>query len=415
MTNDRVRRLELDNLEPVTDGPVNTPDAPPPLVEPELLDAPRDLVYSEAPQNFRDMSLSDLRSSLDADALCKRDEVAKVDAIAADVTPEGEFRILFHPAGEDKARHYRPTATALGQFSERGNMPAGVTHSLMQLGNNDLAAEAINRGLTKVWEGNGEKTFLIRRRENGDASVRAVLSDKYAPLDTDLVVGIMDDLLSEEGTASQVERLHWDGDNFRAQVTFPSSDFSVANDSDYRLGFNLTNNEVGGGAVTFHAMVWRLVCVNGLMAWDSVGGFRQVHRGLVDQHDLKRDIARCVEACLPQSQALAEKLIAAQQTPIPNIGQVIAQLSIDNKLGKPVAAQWMQGYDQEALAARVSGGTAFGIVNGLTRSARSVGAVQASALERTAGRMLSNTNWARTSERAAELDPEQVFAYVGVA
>ena len=116
----------------------------------------------------------------------------------------------------------------------------------------------------------------------GDQSVaRAFLSDRYRPLDNyDLAHAIMPMLTSngmEVKSASLTEtRLYIQAVDMKLQAKIKPSVHQREVDDTVYAGIVISNSEVGSGSLSIEAMLYRLVCTNGLIAGDR---FRRAHLG----------------------------------------------------------------------------------------------------------------------------------------
>jgi hypothetical protein len=107
-----------------------------------------------------------------------------------------------------------------------------------------------------------------------------------------------------------------------------------------------------------------------------------------------------------------------------NVEQTIAQLSRDNKMTMMQGKLWHKGYLESLheVAGHQHEKTAFGIVNGLTRSAQEYTGSTREAMETLASSILSpaidsdlqaiSKRWGLISERAKALDEDTVRNYV---
>lgn len=133
------------------------------------------------------------------------------------------------------------------------------------------------------------------RKENTDTPlVRAVLSPQYNIADNSLALqalldslhGAKDNFLVRKGGFSHnLEGMKLDLE-FQAPlpVEFPKTD-------PHKLGFSMSNNEVGAGCLDAHMKLYRLVCTNGMMGWVALGGVHKRHLG---SHIMTTDIEEMV-------------------------------------------------------------------------------------------------------------------------
>ncbi len=282
--------------------------------------------------------------------------------------------------------------------------------------------EAVNRQLGAVLRKEPGKEALVRAKSNnGTSFVRAVLSDRYVPLDSDLVVGALDDIFGEQSVEARIGFLSWDGDSLRTVVVFPETFREGAGDGLYMAAV-IRNNEVGGGSVEVSPGLLRDVCTNTVIyGWQAgVEAVRQRHIGRIDGQRLRADIAAALTESLKFSDVLADRLEEARRVEVPDVAQVIAFLSRKNRLPRNAAAAWMAGYREESVASEGTANTAFGVVQGLARAARAQRSDARHQTERLAGELLGTARqdlgheWERNVTRARDLEREEVVQYIGV-
>ena len=103
------------------------------------------------------------------------------------------------------------------------------------------------------------RPWLLRCQGEG---VRAVLSDRYAPLDNAELLGILIPLL--EGRF-EVRSIALTPESLHLRLVDPRLCREVLPNDRLMVGVHVANSEVGKRAVTVDALVWRLVCLNGLV------------------------------------------------------------------------------------------------------------------------------------------------------
>ena len=98
----------------------------------------------------------------------------------------------------------------------------------------------------------------------------------------------------------------------------------------------------------------------------------QRHMGNIDKQELREEVRRAIVVALSQGNDLLTLLGHSKRVQVKNPEQVIAQLSRDNKMTIAQGKLWHKGYLQSLQEAngQAHDRTAFGIVNGLTRSAQ---------------------------------------------
>lgn len=150
-------------------------------------------------------------------------------------------------------------------------------------------------------------------------------------------------------------------------------------------GVHIANSEVGKRAVTVDALVYRVVCTNGLIR--KVGGESLLHQRHISlsRPEFRLTVQQAVKEAFVQSAAYLERLAASVAHPIPNVERTIHKIALDWGLTRAT---------EEAVKAAIllerpgQHETLYGLINGLTSVARSMAPDERYALETQAGRLL---------------------------
>ncbi len=120
----------------------------------------------------------------------------------------------------------------------------------------------------------------FKLRVVGDNVVRAVLSPSFTPIDDYELV----DLITPFVQANDVEIISYHTSELMTSIrgVFKRTDKTrdeLQKGDVVQKGIVVNNSEVGYMAVQFRALLYRLVCTNGLIAPKEMGGFHFRHRG----------------------------------------------------------------------------------------------------------------------------------------
>ena len=223
------------------------------------------------------------------------------------------------------------------------------------------------------------RPWLLRGQGEG---VRAVLSDRYAPLDNADLLGTLVPLLEGRfevrGIALTSESLH-------LRLVDPRLAREVLPDDRLLAGVHVANSEVGRRSVTVDALVWRLVCLNGLVM--LVKG-----RSLLRQRHISWDRPRFADAlrvavsdAAMAGAGLIDRLQAATREPVPDVEGVVRAIARQASLTQAVQEKVLSALratpppQQERV---------YGLVQALTFTAQSLPPDDRYDLEVTAGRLL---------------------------
>ncbi len=240
--------------------------------------------------------------------------------------------------------------------------------------------------------GSRPDAWLLRMK--GDA-LRGVLSSRYARLDHDLLLDCLTPLIPQ-GFAVDWFSLNDGGLHLR--LVDPRKPQSVLAGDDLLCGIHLANSEVGRRAVTVDALVYRLVCQNGLIR--LVKGKSLLYRRHVhfSAPRFKEALEDAVLVALTEAGRFLEQIRTATRTPVPNVQAVLAQLGRQEALSK----SFLEAAER-SLRSEPSGQqeTVWGLANGLTQAGQALSADDRYAVEALAGRLIEHGP-PKVSVRSAE-------------
>ena len=277
------------------------------------------------------------------------------------------------------------------------------------------------------WKDNGKepRDFRIRIRHDDDGNdiIRAIVSEKYGVIDNHEAIEMIGDALPslKDALASHIFN---NGDDMYGNVLVPDNMKSEP-DSDYGIGIAFRNSEIRNATFRVSPFLFRAICLNG-MIWgrsNSEITVNQKHMGKIDLDSLKKEVRHAVAVALTQGNDMLTLMNHAKQVKVENPLAVIAQLSRDNKMTTEQGRMWHKGYLDTLTEAsgHQSENTAFGIVNGLTRSAQNYKVATREQMETTASIVLSpaidadlqaiSKRWGRISDNASALAENTVLQY----
>ena len=281
------------------------------------------------------------------------------------------------------------------------------------------------------WNNKGKdaREFRVRTRhdDDGNTVARAVVSERYGVIDNAQAMEILINALPSSSDLKDILASHVfnDGDDMFGNLLLPDMMKSEP-DSDYGVGIAFRNSEIRNATFKVSPFLFRAICLNG-MIWgrqNSEIKVNQRHMGKIDLNELQTQVTRAVAVALTQGNDLLTLLGHSKQVEVKNVEQTIAQLSRDNKLTIMQGKLWHKGYldSLHETAGHQHDKTAFGIVNGLTRSAQEYTGSTREQMETLASSILSpaidsdlqaiSKRWGLISERAKALDEDTVRNYV---
>lgn len=157
---------------------------------------------------------------------------------------------------------------AFSQLCTKLGAPAHYIRSLppkLQIAN-------INWGLVQ------EKSPALLRLAGNE--VRAILSDRYAAADDELLLNMVGETLDRSGyRRNALVRATGVGPHTLLRITLPSDGVPVKVGDVFESGIDVANSELGLRSVQVTPVTFRLVCTNGLRAWKSEAAMRMRHVG----------------------------------------------------------------------------------------------------------------------------------------
>ena len=213
-------------------------------------------------------------------------------------------------------------------------------------------------------------------------SVRAVLSDRYAPLDNADLVGTLVPLLEDR---FEVRGLSISPESLHLRLVDPRLCREVLPNDRLMVGVHVANSEVGKRAVTVDALVWRLVCLNGMVR--LVQG-----KSLLRQRHISWDRPRFADAlrvavseAVTAGAGLIDRLQASTREPVPDVEGVVRAIARQASLTRSVQERVLQALSATAPPQQ---DRVYGLVQALTFTAQSLSPDDRYDLEVVAGRLL---------------------------
>lgn len=223
---------------------------------------------------------------------------------------------------------------------------------------------------------------LLRLR--GD-QIAAVVSDRYAPLDLEELLGTVRDVLVRQAAISDVEvRSFATGVTDVFRMVFPATQTPVKVGDISALGIDISSSSFARSALHVRGLVWRLKCTNGLRVGESTGAFSFRHVG--DSRRLRDGITEAIPSALVQARGLMQRWQVAVGTMVTDVAAQIehlTQLTVAEK--KKVEEKLVLEVGSSKLPERVS---AYEFLNAITASAHEAVPARRLDIESTAGSLL---------------------------
>jgi len=197
-------------------------------------------------------SLSALANELERQMETKRDYIADTSALT--MLPNTKLEMRNGDMGQDLGL----TDYAHGQVASRVKIPK-VYYDRMRENAPALLADNVNHWFHK----NPEKRMV----RTLDDTARAFLSDRYRPIDNyDLLDAVLPRILE---LGCDVQSCELTQTRMYLKVTTPRLTADVKKGDVVQAGLVLSNSEIGAGSVRVEPLMFRLVCLNGMIINDA--------------------------------------------------------------------------------------------------------------------------------------------------
>ena len=225
-------------------------------------------------------------------------------------------------------------------------------------------------------------------------NVRGVLSPRYTKLDNAQLLDALHTILA--GTRYKVGLIQLSPESFHLRLVEPTVGREVLPGDRLLVGVHIANSEVGLRAVTVDAVVFRLVCTNGLVR-------RVNHKSLLSQRHIhvcepkfQQSLEKALWEAVTVSAGFIEQMALATKTPIPDPQSAMEVLG--QAWGLPKATIEMAQFNLHGEGQGQSH-TLYGLTNALTLTAQRLQPDERFHLETLAGTLV-DTGQVGQAERA---------------
>lgn len=168
--------------------------------------------------------------------------------------------------GED--REFNLTDHAHRQLGTWAGIPARYYDRLKQEAP-ELLANNVNH-----WLDNSGKNRLVRTL---DGTARAFLSDRYRRIDNEDIAEQVLPILMDSGNFSEIISTEVTDRRLYIKALFPRVEADVGLNDPVQAGVIISNSEIGMGSLSIQPLIYRLVCLNGMVSQDH--GLSRYHVG----------------------------------------------------------------------------------------------------------------------------------------
>ena len=141
-----------------------------------------------------------------------------------------------------------------------------------------VSQELVTHNLNFWINKNKNKKLMLRTIEGHDINrVRAIMSDRYKRIDSDVVANSCLSRLMDMN--AELKYSYYDGDNMNITAVLPKLEGEVVEGDFVQGGITITNSEIGNGSLIVKPFIYRLVCTNGMVAPEYLNQFYAKHVG----------------------------------------------------------------------------------------------------------------------------------------
>ena len=191
-------------------------------------------------------SLQELAVEIERQKTSKRDFLA--DTPKLNLTLEGNLEL----AGVGS---FNPTENCHAQISDRLKIPKRYYDRMRE------AAPELLQHNVNHWFGTNPEKRLVRTL---DGSARAFLSDRYRVLDNFDLMEASLPIIQEQGC--EIVSCEVTTNNLFIKALFPKIESEIAKGDIVQSGLVISNSETGQGSLRVEPLIYRLVCLNGMIA-----------------------------------------------------------------------------------------------------------------------------------------------------
>jgi hypothetical protein len=330
-------------------------------------------------------TLTEMAMELERQSAFKRDLVA--DTRTLEMTPQGD--LIIH---NGTPLELSVTNHAHSQIATRLEIPKKY-YERMRTEAPALLATNVNQ-----WFQSQPKRRMIRTL---DGNARAFLSDRYRRLDNYELAQAVLPVLSGMGDGIQIVSAEMTDSRMYIKAINQRLELEVKKGDVVQAGICISNSEVGLGSLKVEPLIYRLVCLNGLIAEDYATKKYHVGRTVEDEaYELFSD-----ETLKADDKAFFLKVqdTVRAAVDIAKFGQIVERMreATERRIeGNPVQAVEVLsekfGYNQDEqsniLTHLIQGGdlSAYGLMNAVTRTSQDLDDYdRATELERGGSQVLS--------------------------
>lgn len=226
-----------------------------------------------------------------------------------------------------------------------------------------------------------EEAWLIRSK---GTVIRGVLSPRYTKLDNANLLSTLAPIL--EDSRLRVAMATLSPESFHLRLVDPSLARAVLPGDTLMAGVHLANSEVGRRAVTVDALVFRLVCTNGLIRLVKGKSLLHQRHFFASEEKFQEKLGVALREAVTVSAGFLERIQQATSVAVPDVQQAISALSERWELSD--STQELIRFHLLAETSVQQQETLYGLANAITAAAQRLPVDERYELEVRAGQLI---------------------------
>jgi hypothetical protein len=173
-------------------------------------------------------------------------------------------------------------------------------------------------------QSNGSKSATLRLR--GD-EIAALVSDRYAPLDPEELLGTVRDVLERQDMLAQVRvRSIATGPVDVLRLVLPSEAQAIKVGDVTAIGLDISTSSFARSALHVRGILWRLQCTNGLRVTEQRGQLSFRHVG--DVQKMKDGLAEAIPTCIARARGVMDLWERSVHLMVDRVAEMIESMQL---------------------------------------------------------------------------------------
>lgn len=215
--------------------------------------------------------------------------------------------------------------------------------------------------------------------------IAAIVSDRYAALDPQDLLGCVRDALERQHALEDVVvKSIATGVVDVIRLVFPNEQAAIKVGDVSALGIDISSSCFGKSAVHVRGIVWRLKCTNGLRVAEGTGNFSFRHVGDVDR--LRAGIADAIPTALVHARGTMDRWRASVNVMVENVATMIDEMRDLTQVERKLVEQRVR--EEAHITNLLEPAPLYDVLNGVTAAAHGSAPARRLELESVAGDLL---------------------------